>query len=133
MKSLCPNPSVVCTVLEEGGVLLHLETKYYYSLNRTGLAFWLALEDGHSDPESLFAGRYPGEAGLSEALAAFRADLTREALATTGATAGNAAAVNRPLSLGAAESWAPPRLTRHDAPLNQILSNPFDPCVPLAE
>lgn len=133
MKPLTPNPSVVCTVLEEGGVLLHLETKYYYSLNRTALAYWLALEEGVADPERLFAARFPGQADAMEALSAFRADLEREALAGAAGAGGGGASPDVPLSLGPEEPWAPPRLTRHDAPLNQILSNPFDPCVPLAE
>jgi hypothetical protein len=38
------NPSVLCTELEEGAVLLDLETKYYYTLNSTGLVIWQLLE-----------------------------------------------------------------------------------------
>lgn len=132
MSVLRPDPSVVCTVLEEGGVLLHLETKYYYSLNRTGLAYWLALEDGTPDPERLFTARFSAQAGLARALAAFRAELERERLAV-GIETTPGPAMERPLSLSTDEPWVAPRLTRHEAPLNQILSNPFDPCVPLAE
>ncbi|MER3448069.1 MAG: hypothetical protein C4291_15145 [Candidatus Dadabacteria bacterium] len=34
------NPSVVCTELDDGAVLLNLDSKYYYSLNETGLRIW---------------------------------------------------------------------------------------------
>jgi len=33
-------PSVVCTELDDGAVLLDVETKYYYHLNDTSLQIW---------------------------------------------------------------------------------------------
>lgn len=42
-----PHPQVVDTELEEGEVvLLHLESKIYYSLNLTGRRIWQGLKDG---------------------------------------------------------------------------------------
>ncbi len=40
-----PGPEVVVTELEEGkeAVLLHLETKAYFTLNETGLCIWKML------------------------------------------------------------------------------------------
>jgi hypothetical protein len=38
------SPSAVCTELEDGAVLLDLDTKYYYNLNETGLRIWQILE-----------------------------------------------------------------------------------------
>lgn len=38
------NPSVVCTELDDGAVLLNLDTKYYFNLNETGLRIWQLLE-----------------------------------------------------------------------------------------
>lgn len=35
-----PNSDVVMTELEGEAVLLHLDTKHYYSLNATGLHIW---------------------------------------------------------------------------------------------
>jgi hypothetical protein len=44
-----PNPQVLFTEIDDGsGVLLHLETKFYYTLNRTGVTVWKALKDGSS-------------------------------------------------------------------------------------
>jgi hypothetical protein len=42
-----PHPEVVDTELEEGEtVLLHLESKTYYSLNSTGTRIWQGLKQG---------------------------------------------------------------------------------------
>jgi hypothetical protein len=39
-----PNPQVLFTEIDDGtGVLLHLDTKFYYTLNATGVAVWKAL------------------------------------------------------------------------------------------
>ena len=43
-RSIAPNPRCLLTELGDGtGVLLHLDTKFYYTLNRTGLTLWKAL------------------------------------------------------------------------------------------
>lgn len=42
-----PSPDVLLTELADGtGVLLHLRTKFYYALNRTGVAVWKLLAAG---------------------------------------------------------------------------------------
>lgn len=42
-----PNPQVLFTEIDDGsGVLLHLDTKFYYTLNRTGVLVWKALAAG---------------------------------------------------------------------------------------
>lgn len=42
-----PSPQVLFTQIDDGsGVLLHLDTKFYYTLNRTGVVVWKALCDG---------------------------------------------------------------------------------------
>lgn len=45
------NPSVVCTELDDGGILLDLDTKYYYTLNQTGLWIWQLMEELKSSSE----------------------------------------------------------------------------------
>jgi hypothetical protein len=43
------SPLTVFTPLDGGtGVLLNLETLFYYSLNRTGVALWQEIEGGDS-------------------------------------------------------------------------------------
>ena len=48
IKKYRKNPSVVSTELDDGGVLLNLDTKYYYNLNVTGFRIWQALEAARS-------------------------------------------------------------------------------------
>ena len=42
------NPSLVCTELDDGAVLLDLDTKYYYNLNETGLRIWQFMEESQN-------------------------------------------------------------------------------------
>jgi hypothetical protein len=42
---LVKNPAVVSTQLEDGGVLLDLETTAYFSLNRTAFTIWNLMDD----------------------------------------------------------------------------------------
>lgn len=43
------SPRTVFTPLDDGtGVLLNLETLFYYSLNRTGVALWREIDAGDS-------------------------------------------------------------------------------------
>jgi hypothetical protein len=151
MDDYAPHPSVVCTVLDNGGVLLHLDTKYYYSLNATGMLVWSLLESGAKNLEKEIARRFPNEPARDEALEVFLGEMEREQLLCpangdptgsdvpengthrpSGAQPGVDSGPACPVIETSAE-WSPPRLIRHDVPLNQILSNPFDPSVPLAE
>jgi hypothetical protein len=49
------SPDVVLTALADGtGVLLHLGTKFYYTLNRTGVVAWQAMAAGTpAEPDAL--------------------------------------------------------------------------------
>ncbi|BDG05661.1 lasso peptide biosynthesis B2 protein [Anaeromyxobacter oryzae] len=48
------HPDVILTELQDGtGVLLHLGTKFYYALNRTGVVVWKQLEQGVREPDAL--------------------------------------------------------------------------------
>jgi len=42
-----PNPQVLFTELDDGtGVLLHLDTKFYYALNATAVVVWKSVSGG---------------------------------------------------------------------------------------
>ncbi len=60
LKTWRKNPSVVCTELDEGAVLLNLDTKYYFNLNETGLRIWQIMEDSLNSMEiaEKLAGEY---------------------------------------------------------------------------
>jgi len=52
--ALAAHPDVLLTELGDGtGVLLHLGTKLYYTLNATGVALWKALGPGPASVEHL--------------------------------------------------------------------------------
>jgi transglutaminase superfamily protein/coenzyme PQQ synthesis protein D (PqqD) len=55
MAARRPSPEIVLTRLADGtGVLLHLGTKFYYTLNRTGVVAWEAISSGApADPDAL--------------------------------------------------------------------------------
>jgi hypothetical protein len=56
------NPQVLFTELDDGtGVLLHLDTKFYYTLNPTAVLVWNALEDGSAESVSRIAERIAQE------------------------------------------------------------------------
>ena len=55
-KKIGARDNVVFTDLDDGSaVLLHLETKYYYSLNETGCFLWKLLDkkDGSTEDEMI--------------------------------------------------------------------------------
>lgn len=51
-----PHPQVLLTEVGDGtGVLLHLETKFYYELNPTAVCVWKALADRVADTPAALA------------------------------------------------------------------------------
>jgi Coenzyme PQQ synthesis protein D (PqqD) len=52
LKCYHKNLHIVTTELEDGAILLNLNTKYYYNLNETGLIIWQALDES-GDPEAM--------------------------------------------------------------------------------
>ena len=52
MSQLTPSPEVLASHLEGEAVLLHMGTKRYFRLNRTGAHIWKALEGG-ADAEAI--------------------------------------------------------------------------------
>lgn len=48
------NPQCLLTELEDGtGVLLHIETKFYFTLNDTGVFLWKQLQRATHSPREL--------------------------------------------------------------------------------
>jgi hypothetical protein len=45
------DPNVVFTEIDDAAVLLHLETKRYFTLNSTGVVIWQSLTAGKSEAE----------------------------------------------------------------------------------
>ena len=54
--ALAPHPRCVLTELPDGtGVVLHLDTRFYYTLNRAAVASWKALSAGPGTAEAIGA------------------------------------------------------------------------------
>jgi hypothetical protein len=132
------NREVVATELEEGAVLLNIETGFYYSLNEPGAEIWRGL-DAAADPNVLaerLRRRFEVEhARAQTAATAFVAELEREGLVVPGD------GVEEPMPspwgmrgpAGERQPFAEPELLKHDEPLHEVSMSPFDPQLPLAE
>ncbi len=85
-----PDPSdVILTELEDGtGVLLHLGTKFYYTLNRTGVAVWRRVCAGVTDPGVLARELAAAFDGVTEAQARADVDALLSELRAEGLAAG---------------------------------------------
>ncbi|MCS7078992.1 MAG: lasso peptide biosynthesis PqqD family chaperone [Chloracidobacterium sp.] len=55
MTSFRPHPSVVSTEVEDSMVLLHLDTKRYFTLNSTGAFIWKHLAQGKTEADIVSA------------------------------------------------------------------------------
>ncbi len=140
MEALSKHPEVVCTELEEGAVLLNLETRSYYSLDRVGLDIWNLIDsvDGAAELADRLVQSY--EAGdespralvdaflerlRSEALIVASEDVSEPAPSYASPPADPSEGTRGPLTV--------PLLSKHDEPLHEVPLHPFDPQLPLAE
>jgi hypothetical protein len=143
MAKLSWHPEVVHTELEDGAILLHLGTKFYYSLNESARTIWDLLEST-GDPADLsrrLVERYRVPEGHARAsIDRFLAELDREQLIVESAGGGSTepaperhegTVAARPA--GTSGRFSEPELTKHAEPLHEVVMNPFDPQLPLAE
>ncbi len=83
MTTFRPHPSVVSTEVEDALVILHLDTKRYFTLNSTGSAIWHHLTQGKAEAEivAALAAEYDAdEAHLAESTRRLLAQLEAAAL-----------------------------------------------------
>lgn len=121
--------TLVATVVEDGAVLLDLETKYFYSLNETG---WAIAQLFESAPASLSVivqccrnwGAKPED---EAAIHAFLNEMCGYGLLEECAGSDSIPAVDFK------SAWIRPSVTRQREPLQTIVTSAFDPSVPLAE
>ena len=132
---LAKNPAVVCTELEDGAVLLNMETRLYYSLNEVGREVWRWLGTIADDEiASVLSQRYEvSREDAQDAVTNYLVKLKEEQLA---ARAKDGTPVDPTPSRAASDEKHPftlPELARHDEPLHEVSMSPFDPQLPLAE
>lgn len=143
MPWLTKDPDVVWTDLEDGGILLHLRTKRYYSLNAVGQSIWRLL-DAAEGPSDLIRGltmEYAVDATRArESVARFLLELDRERLLQSrpptplvAEASGDGGAGSRVALAPGRRPFGEPEVRMHDEPLHDVVMNPFDPQLPLAE
>ena len=119
---------VVSTLVDEGAVLLDLQTKYFYSVNRSGASILLLLEGGASRAQVLdTCARWGMPANDCEAVDGFLSVLASEDLVEE---AGSGASDD---TLTLEGPWASPTIEKQREPLQRIMASAFDPSLPLAE
>lgn len=126
--TLALRPAVVATVLDDGAVLLDLDTKYFYALNASGWAIAQLFESGvtmqgaHEHARAWGAVEEAGVRGFVERLHNY--GLLEPIAAGAPADASN---VEPP------RPWADPTVEQQAQPLQQVIVSAFDPSIPLAE
>jgi hypothetical protein len=141
MAHLARHPEVVYTDLEDGAVLLHGETKFFYSLNEIGAAIWRWLDSSDTERglvERLVAEYDVREDAAGSSVTEFIGELERHQLIICDRGApdspGSSATAAARRSAGAARKrFDRPQLLQHDEPLHAVVMNPFDPQLPLGE
>ena len=127
-KAMTLGPNVVATIIDDGAVLLDLDSKYFYTVNRSGQAIIAMLEDGVTAPDLLARCASWGMPDTQrEEVRSFLARLADDRLIEVAPAAGAASSV----SFDAA--WQPPTIERQREPLQRIMASAFDPSLPLAE
>jgi len=121
--------TLVATVVEDGAVLLDLETKYFYALNETGWAIVQLFENAGASVDVILEccrswGARPED---DAAIHAFLQDMHGYGLLEDCRPAECAPHVELK------SAWTPPAVTRQREPLQTIVTSAFDPSVPLAE
>ena len=118
---------VVTTVLQDGGVILDLRSKFFYSANPTALAIVQMFENGATSAEVLAASQKWGANGDTPAVKQVIDLVLSEGLAELASPfTGIAPEV-------VVTAWVSPVLSKHNEPLQRIMVSAFDPGMPLAE
>lgn len=121
------NPAFVATVVEDGAVLLDLDSKYFYSLNASAWAVLQMAETAAVSREQIVAACLSSGAPDEEQVEAFLDELCSFGVLEESADGG----VPEPLHLAGA--WAAPAVVRQAEPLQSVVTSAFDPSIPLAE
>ncbi len=120
-------PTLVATVIEDGAVLLDLETKYFFSLNASGWAIVQLFETGSCSLERISAQCAEWGCKDPSQVRDFMAQLLDEDLVETAQSDDGAPP---PAYAGV---WQKPEIVRQAEPLQSVVTSAFDPSIPLAE
>jgi hypothetical protein len=126
---LALRPDVVATILDDGAVLLDLETKYFYALNPSAWSLVQLFESGASVADVERRAQTWGAPSDGSIRAFVEELLGHGLLETTGAESPGVEAVAQE----APPAWTPPTVERQAEPLQHVIVSAFDPSIPLAE
>ncbi len=126
-QALALRPEVVATVLEEGAVLLDLESKYFYAANTTGWAISQLFEAG-ATLELVQAECRNWGAQLEDQDAIANAI---DVLLNNGLLMQVDHETITQVEL--AGSWVRPTIEQQAEPLQKVIVSAFDPSIPVAE
>ena len=125
-------PDVVATLLDEGAVLLDLDSKYFYRLNRTGWLVVQCFESGATlDEVKAYCERLGATASDAPAIATLLDLLTQDRLIEVSPELA-ADPVTGPQGDRTA-TWSTPTIEKQSEPLQRVIISAFDPSVPLVE
>jgi hypothetical protein len=120
-------PEVVGTVVEDGAVLLNLDTNDFYEVNHSGWAIVQLFEAGTSRAQVAERCRQWGAAEADDAaVVKFLDVLIGDRLVVPSEWPASSAEV-------ALAAWAAPTIDKAPEALQRIVRSPFDPTLPLAE
>jgi len=128
-SSIVMRSTLVATVVEDGAVLLDLESKYFYALNESAWAIAQLFENESVSVEAIldccrrWGAQAPDEIAVREFL---------NQMSACGLLEECAPAPRVPFIEFKGE-WRVPVITRQREPLQTIVTSAFDPSVPLAE
>jgi hypothetical protein len=138
MTWLMKHPEVVYSEMEDGAVLLNLESRFYYSLDAAGLEVWKAVDEaaGPADLVRALLTRFDATEDVADArvrqfVAALQAE--RLVLPAEASEAGSQRAKPATVADGRRPPLTGPSLVKHAEPLHEMSPHPFDPQLPLAE
>lgn len=126
--ALILRPEVVITVIEDGAVLLDLDTKYFYSVNHAGWAILQMFEVGATRQQvNAKCREWGATAADSDAIMKLIDVLLNDKLVVATDQRGTDVEI-RPTG-----PWTAPSIEKAREPLQRIMKSPFDPTLPLAE
>jgi hypothetical protein len=127
LHSLVLRSTVAPAVLDDGAVLLDLESKFFYELNRSGWAIASMFETGATSADVEHQCAAWGCDDLDE-VRRFVSQLEEYDLLVRSErpSAGWKPAAQR-------GPWTPPTIERQLEPLQNVIVSAFDPSIPLAE
>lgn len=118
--------TITAAVLDNGAVLLDLDSKYFYALNESGWAIVQLFESGTAIDAAQAQARVWG-APEDGGVAAFIAQLEGFGLLEVSAVP----AV--PAHIESLSAWTLPTIERQAEPLQNVMVSAFDPSFPLGE